>query len=59
MNGEDEPLDDLMYSGEGKKIVALHGIIQKTVLRRAITTLSRSEAKSAMHLRSLPICSSL
>ena len=52
MNGEDDPPDDLRYNGEGKKFFVLIRSMQKTVLKRSITKLARSEAKSAIQLHS-------
>ena len=54
MDSKDEPPDDLRYSKEVNKIVVLPRIMQKTVLKRAITALARSEAKPAIQLRSQP-----
>ena len=48
MDGEDDPPDDLIYNGEGKKIVVLNRSVQKTVLKQLITTLARSEEKAAI-----------
>ena len=54
MDGEDDPPDELRYNREGNKIVALPGSMQKTVFKREISTIERSEVKAAIQLCSLP-----
>ena len=49
IGGEYDPPDNLRYNGKGQ-IFVLNGSMKKTVLKRAITTLTRSEAKSVIQL---------
>ena len=54
MDGEDDPPDDLRYNEKCKKNRCITCSVQKTVLKRAIATLARLEAKSAIQFRSKP-----
>ena len=48
MGGEDEPFDDLMYNGEGKKNCCITREHAEDSFKQSIATLARSEAKATI-----------